>query len=98
MLLVILYFMAKTGSFATAPLLIIALYTFNVNVNYIDQQAIEHAAKIANLHKFVTNDLPLGYAITVGEHGVQPDDVLCICAKVVGLLKQFDYNPPTSVD
>jgi ATP-binding cassette, subfamily B, bacterial PglK len=44
---------------------------FGVNVKDIDQQAVERAAKIANLHKFVVNDLPLGYATTVGERGVR---------------------------
>jgi ATP-binding cassette, subfamily B, bacterial PglK len=29
------------------------------------------AAKIANLHEFVVNDLPQGYATTVGERGVR---------------------------
>ncbi|MBF9022594.1 ATP-binding cassette domain-containing protein [Rhodobacterales bacterium FZCC0069] len=42
-----------------------------VNANHIDQQAVELAAKIANLHEFVSNDLPQGYATTVGERGVR---------------------------
>lgn len=37
----------------------------------IDQQAVERAAKIANLHSFVVNDLPQGYSTTVGERGVR---------------------------
>jgi len=44
---------------------------FGVNVKDIDQQAVERAAKIANLHEFVVNDLPQGYATTVGERGVR---------------------------
>jgi ABC-type multidrug transport system fused ATPase/permease subunit len=44
---------------------------FGVNANEIDQQAVERAAKIANLHEFVVNDLPQGYATTVGERGVR---------------------------
>jgi len=44
---------------------------FGVNVREIDQQALERAAKIANLHDFVVNDLPQGYATTVGERGVR---------------------------
>jgi ABC-type branched-subunit amino acid transport system ATPase component len=44
---------------------------FGVNVKNIDQKAVERAAKIANLHEFVINDLPLGYSTTVGERGVR---------------------------
>jgi ABC-type multidrug transport system fused ATPase/permease subunit len=44
---------------------------FGVDINDIDQQAVEHAAKIANLHEFVTSDLPDGYNTTVGERGVR---------------------------
>ncbi len=44
---------------------------FGVNGNDIDHQAVERAAKIANLHEFVINDLPQGYATTVGERGVR---------------------------
>jgi ATP-binding cassette, subfamily B, bacterial PglK len=44
---------------------------FGVNAKDIDPQAVEHAAKIANLHEFVINDLPQGYATTVGERGVR---------------------------
>ena len=44
---------------------------FGVNAKDIDQQAVERAAKIANLHEFVVKDLPQGYASTVGERGVR---------------------------
>jgi len=44
---------------------------FGVEAKDIDPQALEHAAKIANLHEFVVNDLPQGYATTVGERGVR---------------------------
>jgi ATP-binding cassette, subfamily B, bacterial PglK len=44
---------------------------FGVNPKDIDPQAVERAAKIANLHEFVVNDLPQGYATTVGERGVR---------------------------
>ena len=44
---------------------------FGVSSKDIDQQAVERAAKIANLHEFVVNDLPQGYATTVGERGVR---------------------------
>ncbi|XDZ70373.1 ABC transporter ATP-binding protein [Alphaproteobacteria bacterium LSUCC0744] len=44
---------------------------FGLNATDIDLKAVERAAKIANLHEFVINDLPLGYATTVGERGVR---------------------------
>jgi ABC-type multidrug transport system fused ATPase/permease subunit len=44
---------------------------FGVEPNKIDQKAVERAARIANLHEFVTNELPQGYATTVGERGVR---------------------------
>ena len=44
---------------------------FGVPVKDIDQQAVERAAKIANLHEFVVKDLPQGYGTSVGERGVR---------------------------
>jgi ABC-type multidrug transport system fused ATPase/permease subunit len=44
---------------------------FGVNAKEVDQQALERAAKIANLHEFVVNDLPQGYDTNVGERGVR---------------------------
>ena len=44
---------------------------FGVNAKDIDLQAIERAAKIANLHEFVSNELPQGYLTIVGERGVR---------------------------
>lgn len=44
---------------------------FGVNPENIDNLAIEKAAKIANLHNFVFNDLPKQYQTTIGERGVR---------------------------
>jgi ABC-type multidrug transport system fused ATPase/permease subunit len=44
---------------------------FGTNSKDIKQHAIERAAKIANLHEFVSNNLPQGYATIVGERGVR---------------------------
>jgi ABC-type multidrug transport system fused ATPase/permease subunit len=44
---------------------------FGIEPEHIDQVAVERAAKIANLHEFVTNDMPQGYATTVGERGMR---------------------------
>ena len=38
---------------------------------HIDQNAVERAAKIANVHNFIVNELPLNYQTTVGERGIR---------------------------
>lgn len=44
---------------------------FGIDENDINQDAVIRAAKIANLHDFVINDLPNGYETRVGERGVR---------------------------
>lgn len=44
---------------------------FGVDASYIDYAAIEEAAKTANLHEFIINELPQGYNTFVGENGVR---------------------------
>ena len=44
---------------------------FGVEPAQIDHAAVERAARIANLHDFVTRELPQGYATLVGERGVR---------------------------
>ena len=44
---------------------------FGLDAKDIDQAAVERAAKIANLHEFVVNELPQQYQTTVGERGVR---------------------------
>lgn len=44
---------------------------FGVAPEAIDQIAVERAAKIANLHEFVSNEMPDGYKTSVGERGVR---------------------------
>lgn len=50
---------------------ITANIAFGVDSNLIDQDLVEKAAKIANLHEFVTNELPKQYLTTIGERGVR---------------------------
>lgn len=44
---------------------------FGIQAKDIDQAAVERAAKIANLHDFVTSELTQQYQTTVGERGVR---------------------------
>ncbi|MDH3380943.1 MAG: ABC transporter ATP-binding protein/permease [Gammaproteobacteria bacterium] len=44
---------------------------FGVPKKEIDSNAVERAARIANLHEFVVNELPEGYNTSVGERGVR---------------------------
>jgi ABC-type multidrug transport system fused ATPase/permease subunit len=42
---------------------------FGLDPKMIDQNSIERAAKIANIHNFIINELPNGYNTIVGERG-----------------------------
>jgi len=44
---------------------------FGVSGSNVNQEAVVRAAKIANLHDFVTHELPAGYETKVGERGVR---------------------------
>ena len=44
---------------------------FGIDAKDISQESVERAAKIANLHEFVINDLPQGYMTVVGEKGAR---------------------------
>ena len=44
---------------------------FGIDLKDINQEAVEIASKIANLHEFVINELPKNYQTTIGERGVR---------------------------
>jgi len=44
---------------------------FGIDIKNVDQQSVEKAAKIANLHEFIINELPQGYNTIIGERGVR---------------------------
>jgi ATP-binding cassette, subfamily B, bacterial PglK len=44
---------------------------FGLPAEAIDDAAVERAARVAELHDFVTQELPRGYETTVGERGVR---------------------------
>jgi len=50
---------------------IAANIAFGVDVKDIEYDKIVQASKIANLHEFVTNELPLQYQTSIGERGVR---------------------------
>ncbi len=50
---------------------IAANIAFGQNVNNIDQDEVERASKIANIHNFVIDELPKKYQTTVGERGIR---------------------------
>ena len=50
---------------------IAANIAFGVDPKNIDQQAVEKASKIANLHEFITDELPNKYETKIGERGIR---------------------------
>ncbi len=44
---------------------------FGLSLGEIDEKAVEDAAKISNLHSFITNELPEKYDTRVGERGIR---------------------------
>ena len=44
---------------------------FGLDEKDMDLNAVEKAAKIANLHEFVINELPNGYKTIIGERGIR---------------------------
>ena len=50
---------------------IAANIAFGIEFEDINQEAIEKASKIANLHDFILAELPNKYQTTIGERGVK---------------------------
>ena len=44
---------------------------FGIDHKDINQEAVEYASKIANLHDFVSKELPQQYQTTIGEKGIR---------------------------
>ena len=67
---------------------------FGVDINDISQQAVENAAKIANLHEFVTTELPLQYQTVIGERGVRLSGGQ---RQRIGIARALYHNPKVLV-
>lgn len=50
---------------------VIGNIALGIPLEQIDHSAVERAAKLANLHEFVTSELPEGYGTFIGERGVR---------------------------
>jgi ATP-binding cassette, subfamily B, bacterial PglK len=50
---------------------ITANIALGIDNKIVSQKSIERAAKAANLHEFIINELPMGYKTIVGERGVR---------------------------
>jgi len=63
---------------------------FGVDYKNIDQAAVEKAAKIANLHDFVIEELPKKYQTTIGERGIRLSGGQ---RQRVGIARALYHNP-----
>ena len=63
---------------------------FGIDPKKINHEAVERAAKIANLHEFVIKELPNQYQTTIGERGVRLSGGQC---QRIGIARALYHNP-----
>jgi ABC-type multidrug transport system fused ATPase/permease subunit len=67
---------------------------FGIPPEAIDRSAVEHAAKLANIHDFIVSELPKGYDTAVGERGVRLSGGQC---QRIGIARALYRDPPVLV-
>ncbi len=67
---------------------------FGLAPEMVNQQAVERAAKIANLHDFVVQNMPQGYSTMVGERGVRLSGGQ---RQRIGIARALYHNPSVLV-
>src|SRR5690606_31637258 len=64
---------------------------FGVIKEKIDMHAVERAARTAQIHDFVVNDLPHGYATCVGDRGIRLSGGQ---RQRIGIARALYHDPP----
>lgn len=73
---------------------IAANIAFGMTADSIDYAAVERAARIANLHEFVTSELQRGYGTRVGERGVRLSGGQ---RQRIGIARALYHDPPVLI-
>ena len=73
---------------------IAANIAFGIDLKDINQEAIEKASKISNLHEFIINELPKNYQTIIGERGVRLSGGQ---RQRIGIARALYHNPKVLV-